>query len=303
MNIYSAAERLLAAQNPLSQADRPHQLFADAPPIPLSSSGPGAIGGMPHGLPPPPPPGQPGMPPMPPPPPGLHHPGMPPPHGSMPPRPPMPPMPPPGSGFGPPPPGPPPPPRSGMPSMNSAPSGLPPLGLKKARENEVKERGEQSWEWGQLPSTTTTPSQENTSKTSFQQKDTKDEIDNSKPDAEDSGWKFLWFRSRSESSNKRNKEEEKESKKENNDDKNQVGVTLESLKTDEDIRKYIGTHFHSSNKSTPMPAGRANSYNQIDSDAESGNGPSLPMSPHSVEGVIESEPQFYPNNDPDSSYK
>lgn len=27
----SAAERLLAAQNPLSQADRPHQLFADAP--------------------------------------------------------------------------------------------------------------------------------------------------------------------------------------------------------------------------------------------------------------------------------
>jgi len=122
----SAAERLLAAQNPLSQADRPHQLFADAPPIPLSSSGPGAIGGMPHGLPPPPPPGQPGMPPMPPPPPGLHHPGMPPPHGSMPPRPPMPPMPPPGSGFGPPPPGPPPPPRSGMPSMNSAPSGLPP---------------------------------------------------------------------------------------------------------------------------------------------------------------------------------
>lgn len=29
----SAAERLLAAQNPLSQADRPHQLFADAPPM------------------------------------------------------------------------------------------------------------------------------------------------------------------------------------------------------------------------------------------------------------------------------
>merc|ERR1719320_2185790 len=33
----SAAERLLAAQNPLSQADRPHQLFADAPPVPLPS--------------------------------------------------------------------------------------------------------------------------------------------------------------------------------------------------------------------------------------------------------------------------
>merc|ERR1712226_543886 len=119
----SAAERLLAAQNPLSQADRPHQLFADAPPIPLSS-GPGAMSGMPHGLPPPPPPGQPGMPPMPPPPPGLHHPGMPPPPNNMPPRPPMPPMPPPpGSGFGPPPPGP--PPRPGM-SMNTGPGGPPP---------------------------------------------------------------------------------------------------------------------------------------------------------------------------------
>ena len=35
----SAAERLLAAQNPLSQADRPHQLFADAPP-PLTAPTP-----------------------------------------------------------------------------------------------------------------------------------------------------------------------------------------------------------------------------------------------------------------------
>ena len=30
------AERLLAAQNPLTQTDRPHQLFADAPPVPPS---------------------------------------------------------------------------------------------------------------------------------------------------------------------------------------------------------------------------------------------------------------------------
>ncbi|KAL1494913.1 hypothetical protein ABEB36_010424 [Hypothenemus hampei] len=34
----SAAERLLAAQNPLSQADRPHQLFADAPPMGMMPS-------------------------------------------------------------------------------------------------------------------------------------------------------------------------------------------------------------------------------------------------------------------------
>ena len=34
----SEAERFLAAQNPLPQADRPHQLFADAPPTPGMSS-------------------------------------------------------------------------------------------------------------------------------------------------------------------------------------------------------------------------------------------------------------------------
>ncbi|TRY79911.1 hypothetical protein TCAL_12772 [Tigriopus californicus] len=91
----SAAERLLAAQNPLSQADRPHQLFADAPPMSMGGGGPP---GGPPGLPPPPPSmGMTGMPPPPPGPPGMHPMmggGMPP----MPPRPPMPP-PPPGSQY------------------------------------------------------------------------------------------------------------------------------------------------------------------------------------------------------------
>ncbi|KAF7238362.1 Splicing factor 3B subunit 4 [Varanus komodoensis] len=96
----SAAERLLAAQNPLSQADRPHQLFADAPPPPsvptpvVTTLGPGVTPpGMPqmqvhHGMPGmgphhPGPPGAGGQPP-PRPPPGMPHPG-PPPMG-MPPR-------------------------------------------------------------------------------------------------------------------------------------------------------------------------------------------------------------------------
>jgi len=63
----SIVERLLAAQNPLSQADRPHQLFADAP-APLGSELPQAPPGggppsMPSGgpIPPPPPGGFPGM--------------------------------------------------------------------------------------------------------------------------------------------------------------------------------------------------------------------------------------------------
>ncbi|KAM5129880.1 splicing factor 3B subunit 4 [Mantella aurantiaca] len=71
----SAAERLLAAQNPLSQADRPHQLFADAPPPPsvpavITSLTSAVAAGLPA-FPPVPPPGAlpPGMPPSMPPPP------------------------------------------------------------------------------------------------------------------------------------------------------------------------------------------------------------------------------------------
>lgn len=56
----SAAERLLAAQNPLSHADRPHQLFADAPvPPPPPMMIPGQMmqppnAGFPSTIPPPP---------------------------------------------------------------------------------------------------------------------------------------------------------------------------------------------------------------------------------------------------------
>jgi len=111
----SAAERLLAAQNPLSQADRPHQLFADAPPVPLPSvtpvpPPPSMIGGF---MPPPPVPPPGGMPPLPPAPPGSHPmPPMPPPPGQRPPMPPPPgrafpgtPLPPPPGSWMPPPPG------------------------------------------------------------------------------------------------------------------------------------------------------------------------------------------------------
>ena len=134
----SAAERLLAAQNPLSQvfkstvlsstcfilcsqADRPHQLFADAPPMALPSA-PGPLapvppppGMMPTNsfMPPPPVPPPGGMPPLPPAPPGSH---------------PMPPAPPPGSMGAPMPPRPGPPMPSGMPGQPMPPRfpGMPP---------------------------------------------------------------------------------------------------------------------------------------------------------------------------------
>uniref|UniRef100_A0A8B9KSE0 Splicing factor 3B subunit 4 n=1 Tax=Astyanax mexicanus TaxID=7994 RepID=A0A8B9KSE0_ASTMX len=70
----SAAERLLAAQNPLSQADRPHQLFADAPPPPTAPTPVMTTLGAAIPIPGMPPPGA--FPPVPPP--GSMPPGMPP---------------------------------------------------------------------------------------------------------------------------------------------------------------------------------------------------------------------------------
>lgn len=52
----SAAERLLAKQNPLAQADRPHQLFADAPPTSQSIAANQAAVAAAVAQPPPPPP-------------------------------------------------------------------------------------------------------------------------------------------------------------------------------------------------------------------------------------------------------
>lgn len=129
----SAAERLLAAQNPLSHADRPHTLFADAPvpsmmpvgmnqmiPPPLMApppppSTPGSLpppppvpppsGQYPAGIPPPPlPPMQPPMPPPPQPPLPPSVGGIPPPPRMLPPPPQWPPTPAQQGGFPPPPP-------------------------------------------------------------------------------------------------------------------------------------------------------------------------------------------------------
>ena len=150
----SAAERILAAQNPVAQSDKPHQLFADAPPTPA----PGL-------MPPPAPPMTPDLTPnlMPPPVPRMMPPGPPPPNfppqflppgppnapSPMPPRPtPTPPlrppsvgppphhmmMTPPPRGMGPPPPpmhpdmmrGPPPPGFGGMPTPPPRMGGPPP---------------------------------------------------------------------------------------------------------------------------------------------------------------------------------
>ncbi|XP_037805533.1 splicing factor 3B subunit 4 [Lucilia sericata] len=110
----SAAERLLAAQNPSSHADRPHQLFADAPVPSMIPVMGGQLIPPPLLAPPPPPnPGSASM--MPPPPP------VPPPQSAFVPPPPLPPLA--GNQSLPPPVGIPPPPR--MLPPNSWPSATP----------------------------------------------------------------------------------------------------------------------------------------------------------------------------------
>ncbi|KAI8117858.1 splicing factor 3B subunit 4 [Lucilia cuprina] len=110
----SAAERLLAAQNPSSHADRPHQLFADAPVPNMIPVMAGQLIPPPLLAPPPPPnPGSASM--MPPPPP------VPPPQSAFVPPPPLPPLA--GNQSLPPPVGIPPPPR--MLPPNSWPSAAP----------------------------------------------------------------------------------------------------------------------------------------------------------------------------------
>jgi splicing factor 3B subunit 4 len=126
----SAAERLLAAQNPLSQADRPHQLFADAPPMGMMPPGmtmappppPVMLAGM---MPPPPPTPASMQPPPPPPvpPPSSFPSGIPPPPlpPSQPPLPPGAPPPPPSTSAG----GATRPPLPPMPASSQASSGAP----------------------------------------------------------------------------------------------------------------------------------------------------------------------------------
>lgn len=115
----SAAERLLAAQNPSSHADRPHQLFADAPVPSMMPVMPGQIIPPPL-MAPPPPPNAASSSMLPPPPP------VPPPQSAFVPPPPLPPLG--GNQAMPPPVGIPPPPRMLPPSSwpTAAPAPPPP---------------------------------------------------------------------------------------------------------------------------------------------------------------------------------
>lgn len=155
----------------------------------------------------------------------------------------------------------------------------------------VKE--EQRWEWGQLPTTTTPAEQKqqerqnesNTQGSSSNQKSDKSGEKNNKEGqkagTEGAGWglSYLW-RSKPKNEKQSGIQEEK------------TGIYLDDLKDDdaEMLQIYVGGH-HRHRKSERTTSGSSGApiavpNVNIDDDAESGNGPSLPMSPHSVEGAI-----------------
>merc|ERR1712223_1954995 len=127
-----------------------------------------------------------------------------------------------------------------------------------------KKEAEQSWEWGQLPSSTT-PTHPKTNKN---EKNNKDGVlgDSEEPGKSGSaGWGIFggWGLGAGKKSNKE-------------EDDEQPGVCLDDLKNDdpEMLNIYLGRNRTRSGR------------DHVTEDAESGTGPSLPMSPHSVVGAI-----------------
>lgn len=149
---------------------------------------------------------------------------------------------------------------------------------------EGQEDGLQGWEWGKLPSSTHHHGAKDAA-------DGKDKDKDAKAKAEEEAnrqrsWTFssLW---KGGSSSAGGAAAEKEAKKRQQQREEVPGVYLDELKQDDEemLSLYVGSSRHSggehgSGLMMTAPSGVR------DDDAESGNGPSLPMSPHSVEGAI-----------------
>ncbi|XP_059086494.1 phosphatidate phosphatase LPIN3-like isoform X1 [Tigriopus californicus] len=129
---------------------------------------------------------------------------------------------------------------------------------------------EQSWEWGKLPNT----SSPSPSKGMIHKEHSDSKLDTrgqkgaqEEGDTRQRSWTFSFWKSKNESKRQTD------------------GVYLDDLKGDDEemMAIYLGRH--------------ASGLNQPEDDVESGNGPSLPMSPHSVEGAIGGGTARYESSD------
>ncbi len=136
--------------------------------------------------------------------------------------------------------------------------------------------GEQSWEWGKLPQ----PTGDSGSDTVDSEKSKDVEANKESAESEDAGMKRRWtFSSLWRSGGSSAGSAAGQNKK-----KDGPGKYLDELKDDEEMMAiYVGS-VGKRNSIHQQGPGSGSPYD--DDDAESGNGPSLPMSPHSVDGAI-----------------
>ncbi len=129
---------------------------------------------------------------------------------------------------------------------------------------------QQNWEWGQLPSSSgggdgSKKDEEESGEAAI---GSKEEV---KDKQRSSAWRFSFWKSR-------------------RTDENRDGVYLDDLKGDDEemMAIYLGSAKQMAATGGSSSGGglTAPTAASVDDDAESGNGPSLPMSPHSVEGAI-----------------
>ncbi len=154
---------------------------------------------------------------------------------------------------------------------------------------------QQSWEWGQMPTSTVQTVAQGVTQGMGQRRkastDTKvavgeegEQDEKSKDSKRYRSWTFsLWSKS---------KETEEQGRKA----KDAPGVYLDDIKDDQEMLSiYVG----SSHRDRGGAGLGQDHLLAIDDDAESGNGPSLPMSPHSVEGAIGGPRITYDSSDDD----
>lgn len=145
--------------------------------------------------------------------------------------------------------------------------------FEKERADEEKEdnmsENQEVWNWGELPTTISAPAAKDHQGQTEAKKEQESKAEEEK---RQKSWTFSFWKSQNEGKGK----------------SNNPGVYLDDLKDDDEemMAIYLGSRSSSKARDIPRLNHGSGSNSHRDDDAESGNGPSLPMSPHSVEGAI-----------------
>ncbi len=170
--------------------------------------------------------------------------------------------------------------RSGSPVMSDS-------ELEKQKTPIASQQQQQNWEWGQLPSSTTTATV----------------ADDNVPTSPSSSWRLPIFSVGEQEQQQQQREQKQQQQQDKAQRKLSHGVYLEDIQDDEEMLSiYVGNTRESSKSPGPAAAapeaggeehrGGEEEGKDADEDAESGNGSSPPVSPHSVEGGRGKRPRY-----------